>query len=409
MKGLATRVGDGPLLTARDVQPVQDGFEVQAVLNPAAARVGDEIVLLLRVAERPRSDIDPPAEALTLDLSGPDPKVVPLAHGYRRDDVIPIAFVDPDPESMQYTPVYLPRDLPGLDASDPRGVTFVHPKLHTPETFLTAASHLRCARSRDGQRFVVDDHPAIWPSTDLEEYGCEDARATLIDGTWHVAYTAVSRVGITPHLATTREFVHFEKRGALLGPDNKNVVLSPFMDHGQYTALTRPMPSSFDHVLGIWICFPDRDLPWGGRRPLVLPRGGYWDERHTGAGTVPIRCEAGWLVIYHGADANLRYAMGAVLLDGDDPTKILARSPEPILEPETSYERDGLFSNVVYACGHVTLDQQGTRIRLYYGAADSVIAAADFNVQEIIDSLRPADPAFGRGQKWNSPYTKLDD
>lgn len=399
MRVLAARVGDGPLLTPRDVPPVQDGFEVQAVLNPAAARVGDEVVLLLRVAERPRSDIDPPADAQTLDLSGPDPKMIPLPRGYGKDDVIPIAFANTQAGSMRYTPVYLPRDLPGLDASDPRGVTFVHPNLHTSETFLTSTSHLRCARSKDGEHFVVDDHPAIWPSTDLEEYGCEDARATPIDGTWYVAYTAVSRVGITPHLATTRDFVHFEKQGALLGPDNKNVVLFPVVKDGQYLALTRPMPGSFDHVLGIWIAYPDPDLPWGGRRPLVLPRGGHWDERHTGSGTVPIRCEAGWLVIYHGADADLRYSMGAVLLDGDDPTKVLARSSEPILQPERSYERDGLFSNVVYACGHVPLDPRGERIRLYYGAADSVVAAADFSVQEIIDSLLAPDPTFGHLQK----------
>lgn len=395
---LAARVGDKPLLTAGDVLPQQDGFEVQAVLNPAAARVGDEVVLLLRVAERPRSDIDPPADARTLDLSGPDPKVVPLARGYGKDDVIPIAFVDPDSESLRYIPVFLPRDLPGLDTSDPRGVTFVHPKLHTSETFLTQISHLRCARSRDGQQFTVDDHPAIWPSTDLEEYGCEDARATPINGTWYITYTAVSRVGITPHLATTDNFAQFEKQGALLGPDNKNVVLFPVLRDGQYFALTRPMPSSFDHVLGIWIAFPDRDLPWGGRRPLVLPRGGYWDERHTGAGTVPILCDAGWLVIYHGADADLRYSMGAVLLDADDPTQVLARSAEPILEPEMSYERAGLFANVVYGTGHVTLDGGG-RIRLYYGAADSVVAAADFSVEDIIHSLRPPDPSFGQRQK----------
>jgi len=396
VRKLAKRVGGGPLLTPRDVRPQQDGFEVQAVLNPAAARIGDEIVLLMRVAERPRSDIDPPPGARTLDLSGPDPKVLPMRRGYRKEDVIPITFVDPESESLRYLPVYLPRDLPGLDTSDPRGVTFVHPKLHTSETFLTQISHLRCARSRDGEHFTVDDRPAIWPSTDLEEYGCEDARAAPIDGTWYITYTAVSRVGITPHLATTRDFVHFEKQGAALGPDNKNVVLFPFRRDGGYTALTRPMPSSFDHVLGIWIAFPDSDLPWGGRRPLVLPRGGFWDERHTGAGTVPIRCDAGWLVIYHGADADLRYSMGAALLDADDPTHVLARSAEPILEPEMSFERSGLFANVVYGTGHVALDE---RIRLYYGAADSVIAAADFVVQEIIDSLRPCDETFGRRQK----------
>jgi len=110
--------------------------------------------------------------------------------------------------------VYLPRDLPGLDTSDPRGVTFVNPTLGKTVTFLTQVSHLRCARSRDGVHFTVDEQPAISPSTHLEEYGCEDARATLIEGVWHITYVAVSRVGITPSLALTRDFRSFEKRGA---------------------------------------------------------------------------------------------------------------------------------------------------------------------------------------------------
>jgi predicted GH43/DUF377 family glycosyl hydrolase len=91
--------------------------------------------------------------------------------------------------------------------------------------------------------------------------------------------------------------------------------------------------------------------------------------------------------------------MGAALLDANDPTKVLARCQEPILQPETSYERSGLFANVVYGSGHITLDGDGDRIRLYYGAADSVIAAADFSIQEIIDSLRPCDDRFGHSQK----------
>lgn len=396
---LASRVGTGPLLTPRDVRPSQDGFEVQAVLNPAAARVGDETVLLMRVAERPRSDIDPPSDARTLDLSGLHQKVVRLPSGYRKEDVIPIAVADPDSASLRHIAVYLPRDLPGLDTSDPRGVTYTNPKLGRRITFLTQVSHLRCARSRDGAHFTVDDRPAIAPSTHFEEYGCEDARAAFIDGEWHITYVAVSRVGITPSLALTRDFRSYDKRGPLLVPDNKDVVLFPFRTDGRYTAFTRPMPNSFGHVLGMWLRYPDRGLPWGGHQPLVLPREGCWDERQTGAGTVPIRCAAGWLEIYHGVDAQNTYALGAVLLDGDDPRVVLSRSAEPILRPETPYERAGLLSNVVFTCGHVALDDEGDRIRVFYGAADSVIAAADFSVREILDSLGPSDVPFGH-QRW---------
>jgi len=399
-KTLATRVGSEPLLTPHDIPNIRPGFEVQAVLNPATARVGDETVLLIRVAERPRSDIDPPADARTLDLSGLHPKVVPLPPGYRRDEVVPIAVADPDSVELRHIAVYLRRDLEGLDCSDPRGVTFTNPKLDKTVTFLTQVSHLRCARSRDGVHFTVDEQPAIWPTTHLEEYGCEDARATLIDGVWHITYVAVSRVGVTPSLALTRDFKHFEKRGALISPDNKDAVLFPIASADGYTALTRPMPSSFGHVLGIWLQFPDHGLPWGGHQPLVLPREGYWDERQTGAGTVPLRCGAGWLEIYHGVVADHTYALGAVLLKGDDPGMVLARSAEPILRPEASYERAGLLSNVVFTCGHVPLDDQGDRIRVYYGAADSVIAAADFSVAEILDSLGPPDSPAGHQEKF---------
>jgi predicted GH43/DUF377 family glycosyl hydrolase len=241
--------------------------------------------------------------------------------------------------------------------------------------------------------FKVDDVPAIRPTEELEENGCEDARATLIDGGWFITYTAVSRFGITPCLAYTTDFRRYEKRGPILGPDNKDIALFPELRDGAFTALTRPMPSVFGHVLGIWIVYPDPRRPWGGPQPLVMPRRGYWDERHTGASTIPILTSHGWLEIYHGVDAELRYSLGGVLLDRDDPTIVLARSAEPILRPKMDYERNGLFANTIYACGHVPLDERGERIRVYYGAADSVIAAADFTVDEVIESLEPTPAA----------------
>src|SRR5438067_3254576 len=391
---IATRVGGGPLITRADVKPAAPEFEVQAVLNPGAARLADgSIVLLVRVGERPRSDVDPPADARTLDLSGAHPKLVPLPLGHSKDDVVPIAFRDPDSPTPRYVPVYLPKDLPGLDLRDPRGVTFTHPTLGVKRTFLTQISHVRCARSDDGIRFTVDDHPAIAPTTDLEEFGCEDPRITLMDGQWYVSYTSVSRVGITASLATTDDFRTFRKLGAVLPPDQKDVALFPEKHDGRFMALTRPMPSSFGHVLGVWFALADPALPFGSHRPLVLPREGGWDERQTGTGTVPIRCKEGWLEIYHGVDAKLDYALGGVLLAADDPARVLARSETPLLRPEAPYETGGLFPNVVFTCGHVPIDDR--RIRLYYGAGDSCVAAADLDLGEIIGSLGAPDARFG--------------
>jgi predicted GH43/DUF377 family glycosyl hydrolase len=137
----------------------------------------------------------------------------------------------------------------------------------------------------------------------------------------------------------------------------------------------------------------------------VLPREGKWDERQTGAGTVPFPVLSGWLEIYHGADAKLEYALGAVLLDRDDPTRVLGRSDDPILMPSAPYERAGLLPDVVFTCGHVQLDDEGSRLRVYYGAGDAVVAAADFDLREILDSLRPPDPPFGHQQKRSALQT----
>ncbi len=103
-----------------------------------------------------------------------------------------------------------------------------------------------------------------------------------------------------------------------------------------------------------------------------------------GAGASPIRTQDGWLEIYHGADAQHRYCLGAILLDLDDPTKVLARSNTPLLEPVADYERKGFFGNVVFTNGHVV---RGDEITLYYGASDEVICMATMSVSAILDEL----------------------
>jgi len=130
-------------------------------------------------------------------------------------------------------------------------------------------------------------------------------------------------------------------------------------------------------------------MEWGGYEPLALPRQDHWDELRTGASAVPFRTDRGWLELYHGVDRDTTYAMGALLMDLADPRKVIGRSPTPILKPTEVYETTGLFNNTVFSCGHILLDDHPDRIRLYYGAADSVVAAADFDVQEILDSLEP--------------------
>ncbi|MFI5313628.1 MAG: glycosyltransferase [Candidatus Dormibacteria bacterium] len=392
---LARRLAENPILTAADVQASLPGLEVVSVFNAAAAQVDGEVVLLLRVGECPRNDADPGPDALTLDVSGPEPRLEPLGDGYRSEDVIGVAFLDTQRTPPAVVPVLLPRNLSGLDLSDPRRIRYRNSTgsfTAAADDFndlLTQMSHLRVARSRDGIHFEVEVAPAILPANRFEEYGCEDPRATLIDGLWHITYVSVGRLGITTSRLTTTDFRSFDRHGVLFLPDHKDVVLFPGRPGGRYAALTRPMPQSFGRVLGIWIAFSDDLVHWGDHRPLALPRWGMWDELRTGAGAVPFRVDEGWLAIYHGVDRNTTYAMGGLLLDADDPSRVIARSPAPIMVPTAAYERTGLFNDTVFSCGHIALDANGDSIRLYYGAADTCMAAADFDVRALLDQMEP--------------------
>ena len=392
---LARRLDNNPILTSADVTPSQEALEVVSVFNAAAAQVGGETILLLRVAERPRAITGLlAASARTLDLAAPYARLEPVPPGTLGEDVIGIAFLDPATEPRRVVVAYVRKDLPGLDAGDPRSIQVTRESAQPGaraevRDYLTQISHLRVARSNDGANFVVDRLPSVVPAEPVDEYGCEDPRATLIDGVWHITYVSVGSLGITTSRLTTSDFRSFERQGIMFLPDHKDVAIFPGRVRDRYVALTRPMPASFNRVLGIWIAYSDDLVSWGGHRPLALPRPGMWDSVRTGAGAVPFRIPEGWLELYHGVDAEGTYAMGALLLDADDPACVIARSPEPILTPELDYEQSGFYRNTVFSCGHVALDDASERIRMYYGGADSCLAAADFDVKEIVASLAP--------------------
>lgn len=136
----------------------------------------------------------------------------------------------------------------------------------------------------------------------------------------------------------------------------------------------------------MWIAESDNLHHWGNHRFLIGLREGFWDGGRIGGGAVPIKTEQGWLALYHGADENSRYCMGAVLLDLQDPSKVIARSERPVLEPETEYERKGFFGNVVFSCGTLV---EGDVVKMYYGVADSSMACAELSLQEILNTLQP--------------------
>lgn len=184
-------------------------------------------------------------------------------------------------------------------------------------------------------------------------------------------------------MVSTKDFRSFAHHGMIFGPDNKDVLIFPEKVNGKYYALHRPTVRSAGKP-EIWIAESDNLLYWGNHKHLAGLREGMWDSGRIGGGAVPFRTEKGWLALYHGATREHRYCMGALLLGLDDPSRVIARSPRPILEPEADYETNGFFGGVVFSCGALV---DGDTVRMYYGAADTSMACAELSLRGILESL----------------------
>ena len=249
-------------------------------------------------------------------------------------------------------------------------------------------SFFALAKSRDGLRFEVEEKPVLLPAKEgffgkYESHGIEDPRATLIDGTYYIMYTAASGYGHRIALAKTDDFRTFERIAMVSEPGNKDGVLFPEKINGQYVRLDRPIGLG---VGSIWISYSKDLYSWGNSKVLISPRPGYWDSYRIGASAPPIRTEHGWLEIYHGVkmtSAGPIYRVGTALLDLEDPSRVIAVCDVPLLSPREEYERIGDVGNVVFACGAI-LEENG-EVKMYYGAADTCICVASASLKDIIN------------------------
>ncbi|NIV36926.1 MAG: glycosidase [Anaerolineae bacterium] len=254
---------------------------------------------------------------------------------------------------------------------------------------LTGSSCLWLARSDDGINFTPDPEPAMIPAGDepfrtVERFSLEDARITPIDGVYYITYVAYSKYGCVTALAETKDFQSYERVAIMTLPDDKDVVLFPERIGGRFAKLDRPMtrpPSAGD----IWISFSEDLIYWGDPRPVMKPQPRKWDEFKIGGGAPPIKTPEGWLEIYHGvrmtASGSL-YRLGAVLLDLEEPWRVVGRAAEAILSPSAPEDFSGNVGNVVFACGAI-LEDDG-EIKVYYGAADQVMCLATARVEDLI-------------------------
>ena len=347
------RCAEHPLITPEQVRPWLPGYRVACTFNAGVAEYDDQVLLLMRVAEKP-----PKAPEGCLN--------------------VPVLVSGPEGARVEIETLRL--DDPRYDFSDPRKVLDREAGNYV---YLTSISHLRLARSWDGVHFTVDDAPLIRPDCAAEGFGAEDARITRLGDTYWINYTAVSRNGITTALATTRDFAEVKKHGIAFVTENRDVTIFPEKIGGLYRALVRPVPKQIG-TARIWLAESPDLLHWGGFAPLELPTFP-WSNARSGGGAVPILLPEGWLVLYHGADrASNRYSMGAALLDRQDPSRVLAVSREPVLAAQAEYERVGFYPNVVFSCGALL---RGDTIHMYYGAADRVIGLAAASCQDVLNAM----------------------
>jgi predicted GH43/DUF377 family glycosyl hydrolase len=338
-----------PLIKPENIEPSNPRFKVIGAFNCGVIRFKGEVLLLVRIAEAPINNDSKKLLVSWLDVN----KAEFIVKEFNKADS-------------------------SIDTSDLRFIS-------TPEGhYLTSISHLRIARSKNGIDFEIDKKPAMFPENIYERFGIEDPRITRIVDKYYITYNAISDVtGVTACLASTIDFIRFTRHGVIFPPDNKDIAIFPEKINGRYYSLNRP--SSFEFGLrDIWISESPDLLCWGNHNRLMGTREGYWDSGRIGAGAPPFKVDGGWLEIYHGASKDNRYCLGAVLLDCNEPYKIIARSEKPLLEPIAGYEKNGYFNNVIFTCG-VLFEKD--MVKLYYGAADTYIAYAEIKLMDILNNI----------------------
>jgi predicted GH43/DUF377 family glycosyl hydrolase len=260
---------------------------------------------------------------------------------------------------------------------------------------LRGISHLTVARSDDGRTgWRIDPEPTLMPDPDHhpeEVWGIEDPRITWLPEReeWAIAYTAFSRRGPLVSLAVTRDFRRFHRLGPAMPPEDKDAALFPRRIDGRWALIHRPTPLA--GPAQIWLAFSP-DLRHWGDHTLLLParEGAWWDAGKIGLGPPPLETPEGWLILYHGVRSTASgslYRAGLVLLDLEDPRRVLHRTDEWVFGPQEPYEQTGDVGGVVFPCGWMH-DPATDELRIYYGAADSAIALATATLSDLVAYVR---------------------
>ncbi|GIO41345.1 glycoside hydrolase family 130 protein [Paenibacillus apis] len=260
-----------------------------------------------------------------------------------------------------------------------------------------STTNLGLAFSDDGIRWEVQPEPC-WSWHDEEVTRVYDPRLTVIDGKCHMCFAVDTKHGLRGGIAATEDFRKFDVL-SLSVPDNRNMVLFPEKIGGSYVRLERPFPvysrggrDRFD----MWMSDSPDLKYWGGSRLVLGVEQVPFANDKVGPGAPPVKTDKGWLTTFHAVDLDpsrgkngweenwkKRYTAGIMLLDLEDPGKIVGMSHSPLIAPEASYETTGGFRNNVIFPGGMILEASG-EVKIYYGAADTWECLATAHVDDLV-------------------------
>jgi len=250
----------------------------------------------------------------------------------------------------------------------------------------TGVSHIGCIHSENGIN-NWQFGSKILPQGEEEEFGLEDPRVIYADeiGKYIITCTSVSSDGPGVSVFLSENLCEFNSIGRVLYPENKDAVVFPRRFQGMWIMLHRPVMGDAGHI---WISKSPDLKYWGDHEVFCRSESGtHWDSSKIGASTPPILTDEGWLMMYHSGKSTPSghiYRCGLLLMDKENPCKILKRSRKWIFAPRNIEERVGDVGNVVFPCGWTIKEKE---VRIYYGAADSSICLATATVDQLLNSL----------------------
>ena len=325
---------------------------------------------------------------VTIDAPGPFPTTTAAAPALHHRAVVhaKLAEMDDDHENAAYVLDALPArfDDEELAARISALTDDLATRRNTPATIANLREVAGSSYSVVFPNEVTLSERVLWPASPAEHQGMEDARFVRFTDTggrvcYYATYTAFDGQNIAQHLIETEDFSRFAVSpmagGAAVG---KGLALFPRRVGGRFAALTR----ADRETNGVAFSYDVRC--WDEATTIQLPTRP-WEILQLGNCGSPIETADGWLVITHGVGPMRTYSLGAVLLDLDEPQRVLAASVDPILTPSAA-RRDGYVPNVVYSCGGFA---HGDRLVLPYGVGDQTIAVAIMSITDLLASLQP--------------------